>query len=64
MAHAKQFKQIHQMTVPQWEAAFPNEDACCTHVSRRTSLAGRGCLPSVWKHEGSGAWHGAMELAL
>src|ERR1700759_3974979 len=28
MARAKQPRQIHQMTVKQWEAAFPDEAAC------------------------------------
>ena len=23
---------IHQMTIPQWEAAFPNEDACDAYL--------------------------------
>jgi transposase-like protein len=23
---------IHQMTIPQWEAAFPHEDACCAYL--------------------------------
>jgi transposase-like protein len=32
MARAKQPRQIHQMTVSQWEAAFPNEDACDTYL--------------------------------
>jgi transposase-like protein len=29
---AKPKKQIHQMTIAQWEAAFPNEDACCAYL--------------------------------
>jgi IS1 family transposase len=28
----KSKKAIHQMTVAQWEAAFPNEDACCAYL--------------------------------
>jgi transposase-like protein len=32
MARAKQPRQIHQMTVSQWEAAFPDEDACDTYL--------------------------------
>jgi transposase-like protein len=32
MARAKQAKTIHQMTIPQWEAAFPDEDACCAYL--------------------------------
>jgi transposase-like protein len=27
-------KRIHQMTVPQWEAAFPNDAACMTYLSK------------------------------
>jgi transposase-like protein len=33
MARAKQPKQIHQMTIPEWEAAFPDEDACCLYLA-------------------------------
>ena len=29
---AKSRKQIHQMTVAQWEAAFPDENACCAYL--------------------------------
>jgi len=29
MARAKQPPQIKQMTISEWEAAFPDEDACC-----------------------------------
>ena len=32
MAREKQARQIHQMTVKQWEAAFPNEDACDAYL--------------------------------
>jgi hypothetical protein len=32
MARAKQPKTIHQMTIPEWEAAFPDEDACCAYL--------------------------------
>ena len=32
MARAKQPKQIHQMTIRQFEAAFPNEDACDAYL--------------------------------
>ena len=32
MARAKQPRQIHQMTVAQWEAAFPTEDACDAYL--------------------------------
>src|ERR1700726_1997645 len=33
MARAKQPKQIHQMTISEWEAAFPDEDACCLYLA-------------------------------
>jgi hypothetical protein len=33
MARAKQPKQIHQMTITEWEAAFPDEDACCLYLA-------------------------------
>jgi hypothetical protein len=32
MARAKQPKQIHQMTLPQFEAMFPDEEACCAYL--------------------------------
>jgi transposase-like protein len=32
MARAKQPAQIMQMSIVQWEAAFPNEDACCAYL--------------------------------
>jgi transposase-like protein len=32
MARAKQPKQIRQMTITEWETAFPNEDACCAYL--------------------------------
>jgi transposase-like protein len=33
MARAKQpTKTIQQMTIPEWEAAFPDEDACCAYL--------------------------------
>ena len=32
MARSKQPKQIHQMTIPEWEAAFPDEKACCEYL--------------------------------
>jgi transposase-like protein len=32
MARAKQPRQIHQMTIRQWEAAFPNEEACDNYL--------------------------------
>ncbi len=25
-------KRIHQLTIPQFEAAFPDEDACCAYL--------------------------------
>jgi hypothetical protein len=32
MARAKQTRQIHQLTVPQFEAMFPDEEACCAYL--------------------------------
>src|SRR5260370_40730873 len=32
MARAKQPKQIHQLTIRQFEAMFPDEDACCAYL--------------------------------
>src|ERR1700726_1866957 len=33
MARAKQPPQIKQMTISEWEAAFPDEDACCLYLA-------------------------------
>jgi transposase-like protein len=33
MARAKQPKQIHQMTIVEWERAFPDEEACCLYLA-------------------------------
>jgi len=32
MARAKQPPQIKQMTISQWEAAFPDENACAAYL--------------------------------
>jgi IS1 family transposase len=32
MARAKRPTPIHQMTIGQWEKAFPNEEACCAYL--------------------------------
>jgi transposase-like protein len=32
MAHAKQSKAIHQMSISEWEAAFPDDDACAAYL--------------------------------
>ncbi len=32
MPSTKKAKQIHQMTIAQWEKAFPTEDACCAYL--------------------------------
>ena len=34
---------IHQMTVAQWEAAFPDEDACCAYLVAHRWPAGVSC---------------------
>jgi transposase-like protein len=36
-------KRIHQMTIPQWEKAFPNEDACAAYLVRNRWPAGVVC---------------------
>jgi IS1 family transposase len=36
-------KRIHQMTIPQWEAAFPDEDACKTYLVRHRWPSGVAC---------------------
>jgi transposase-like protein len=43
MARAKQPRQIHQMTVKQWEAAFPDEAACDRYLIAHRWPAGVRC---------------------
>jgi transposase-like protein len=43
MAREKQPKQIHQMTIGEWEAAFPNEDACCAYLVSHRWPEGVSC---------------------
>jgi transposase-like protein len=43
MARGKQPKQIHQMTIKQWEAAFPNEEACDNYLIAHRWPAGVRC---------------------
>ena len=38
MARAKQPKQIHQMTISEWEAAFPDEDGAAPLAEARALL--------------------------
>ncbi|MGQ0742670.1 MAG: IS1595 family transposase [Alphaproteobacteria bacterium] len=40
---ARKKRRIHQMTVAQWERAFPNEDACCAHLVGNRWPAGVRC---------------------
>jgi hypothetical protein len=39
----KQAKRIHQMTIGEWEAAFPNEDACCAYLVGHRWPTGVAC---------------------
>ncbi len=60
MARAKQLKPIHQMTVAQWEKAFPNEDACCAYlVGHRwpEGVACPRCGNMKVKEHGTMKWH-------
>ena len=34
---------IHQMTIPQWEVAFPDEDACCAYLAAHRWPEGVAC---------------------
>src|SRR5262245_47006772 len=43
MVRAKQTKQMQQMTIAQWEAAFPNEDACDAYLVARRWPKGVTC---------------------
>src|ERR1700690_3181005 len=36
-------KRIHQMSIPQWEAAFPDEDACKAYLTRNRWPSGVAC---------------------
>ena len=36
-------KRIHQMTIPQWERAFQDEDACCAYLIRHRWPLGVRC---------------------
>ncbi|MBV9572178.1 MAG: IS1595 family transposase [Alphaproteobacteria bacterium] len=36
-------KRIHQMTIPQWEAAFPHDDACKAYLVRNRWPTGVAC---------------------
>jgi transposase-like protein len=36
-------KKIHQMTIPQWEKAFPTEDACCAYLAGNRWPTGVAC---------------------
>ena len=40
---ARKFKRIHQMTIPQWEAAFPTETACAEYLVRYRWPVGVRC---------------------
>jgi len=43
MARAKQPKPVHQMTIRQFEAMFPDEDACCAYLVARRWPKGVRC---------------------
>jgi ISXO2-like transposase domain/Transposase zinc-ribbon domain len=43
MARAKHPKQIKQMTIAEWEAAFPDEDACCAYLAGHRWPEGVAC---------------------
>jgi hypothetical protein len=60
MARAKQPRQIHQLTVGQFEAMFPNEDACKAYLKARRWPNGVICPrcgnPKVYELR-SRPWH-------
>lgn len=39
----KKNKRIHQMTIKEWEAAFPDEDACCAYLVKHRWPTGVRC---------------------
>lgn len=43
MTRSKQAKQIHQMTIGEWETAFPHEDACCAYLVSHRWPEGISC---------------------
>src|SRR5258708_24007454 len=43
MARSKQPKQIHQLTIRQFEAMFPDEDACCAYLVGKRWQKGVKC---------------------
>jgi IS1 family transposase/transposase-like protein len=53
-------KRIHQMTIPQWEAAFPDEDACCAYLVKHRWPVGVRCprcgSDKIGEH-GTMDWH-------
>jgi hypothetical protein len=60
MARAKQPKTIRQMTIPEWEAAFPDEDACRLYLAEHRwpefVVCPRCGSPEVKPH-GTMAWN-------
>jgi hypothetical protein len=44
MAKAGTKRRIHQMTIPQWESALPDEDACCAYLVKHRWPTGIFCL--------------------
>jgi transposase-like protein/IS1 family transposase len=60
MARAKQPSQIIQMTIAEWERAFPDEDACCAYlIGHRwpTGVACPRCGNVNVKPHGTMAWN-------
>ena len=53
-------KRIHQMTIAQWEKAFPNEDACCAYLVKHRWPEGVRCPrcgAEVGKEHSTMPWH-------
>ena len=63
MARAKQPKPIHQMTVAQWEKAFPDEDACCAYLAGRRWPEGVAC-PRCGNMKVKESRHNEVELVV
>jgi len=64
MARSKQPRQIHQLTLPQFERMFPDEDACKAYLKARRWPEGvrcpRCCNPAVYDLP-SRSWHWQCE---
>ena len=57
VARVGQPKQIRPMTIPKWEAAFPDDDACATYLVAHRRPDGAFCPRWVYGASIFKAWH-------